>query len=64
MKRGPRLREAAEGLTNALPLKPIEAEDPHELVSLHFRDLERPDSYRSFSYPNFVDIRDAPAGWE
>jgi predicted permease len=44
-------------LTNSLLLRPIEAESPSELVALYSKDTQRPDSYRSFSYPNFEDIR-------
>jgi len=44
-------------LTNSLLLRPIVAESPHELVALYSKDTVRPDSYRSFSYPNFEDIR-------
>ena len=45
-------------LTNALLLRPIQAEAPHELVALFSKHTTRPDSFRSFSYPNFEDIRE------
>ena len=45
-------------LTNTLLLRPPVAENPEELVGLYSRDTELPDSYRSFSYPNYVDVRD------
>ncbi len=45
-------------LTNALLLRPIEAEAPHELVALYGKNVARPDSYRAFSYPNFEDVRE------
>lgn len=45
-------------LTNSLLLRPIEAEAPDELVALYSKNVSRPDSFRPFSYPNFVDIRE------
>jgi hypothetical protein len=44
-------------LMNALLLKPIVAEAPHELVALYSKNLKLPDSFRPISYPNFEDIR-------
>jgi len=43
-------------LTNTLLLRPIEARNPQELVALYSKDLQHPDSYRAFSYPNYQDI--------
>jgi len=51
-------------LTNSLLLRPIEAENPNELVALYSKDTTRPDSYRSFSYPNFQDIRELNTTFE
>src|SRR5580765_5966009 len=48
-------------LVNAFLLKPIAAHNPEELVGIYSRDSRKSDSYRSFSYPNFVDLR-AQAG--
>ncbi len=45
-------------LMNALLLKPIVAEAPHELVALYSKNLKLPDSFRPISYPNFEDIRE------
>ena len=45
-------------LTNSLLLRPIQAENPDELVALYNKHTTRPDSYRAFSYPNFEDIRE------
>ncbi len=45
-------------LMNALLLKPIVAEAPHELVALYSKNLKLPDSFRPISYPNFQDIRE------
>ena len=35
-----------------------ERHQAQELVGLYSRDTKHPDSYRAFSYPNYVDIRD------
>jgi predicted permease len=45
-------------LINAFLLKPIQVRNPAELAGLFSRDTRHPDSYRAFSYPNYVDIRD------
>lgn len=45
-------------LTNSLLLRPIQAEAPEDLVALYSKHTTRPDSYRAFSYPNYLDIRD------
>jgi predicted permease len=45
-------------LTNSLLLRPIQADNPDELVGLYSKHTTRPDSYRAFSYPNFGDIRE------
>src|ERR1035438_1253647 len=44
-------------LVNAFLLKPLEIHKAEELVGLYSRDTRKPDSYRGFSYPNFVDLR-------
>ena len=44
-------------LVNALVLKPLQGE-ADELVGIYNYDRTVPDSYRAFSYPNYVDIRD------
>ena len=46
-------------LVNELLLRPRPAEKiPGQLVGLYSKDLVRPDRYRSFSYPNYLDIRE------
>jgi len=45
-------------LTNSLLLRPILADSPDRLVAVYEKNVDRPDSYRAFSYPNFQDIRD------
>jgi len=44
-------------LVRTLLLKPISGHEPERLVGVYSRDTEKPDSYRIFSYPNFVDLR-------
>jgi predicted permease len=44
-------------LVNAFLLKPIGIHNSGELVGLYSRDTKKPDNYRAFSYPNFVDLR-------
>ncbi len=48
-------------LVNVMFLKPLEIENPEEIVGLYSKNTERPDSYRLFSYPNYIDIRDRNA---
>ena len=45
-------------LVNAFLLKPLHVQNPEELTGLYSRDTKHPDTYRAFSYPNYVDIRD------
>jgi predicted permease len=49
---------AVFSLINAMMLKPIQVQKPEELRGLYSRDTKHPDTYRAFSYPNYVDIRD------
>ena len=49
---------AVFSLVNAFLLKPIQVQNPEELVGLYSRDSKHPDAYRAFSYPNFADLRD------
>jgi predicted permease len=44
-------------IINAVMFKPLSG-DAGELVGLFSRERSRPDSYRAFSYPNYVDLRD------
>jgi len=47
------------GLINILLLQPLPGGDkPGQLVSIHTHDPAKPDSYRSFTYPEYEDIRD------
>lgn len=45
-------------LVNAFLLKPLQIVRPRELVGCYSRDTRKPDNYRAFSYPNFVDLRE------
>ena len=54
---------AVFSLINAFFLKPLAVAKPEELVSLYSRDAKHPDSYRAFSYPNYLDIRDSQAAF-
>jgi predicted permease len=49
---------AVFSLVNAFLLKPLQVQKPEELTGLFSRDTKHPDTYRAFSYPNYVDIRD------
>jgi MacB-like periplasmic core domain len=49
---------AVFSLINAFLLKPLTITKPAELAGLYSRDTKHPDSYRAFSYPNYVDVRD------
>ena len=44
-------------LVNAFLLKPLAIHKAEELVGLYSRDTRKPDNYRAFSYPNYVDLR-------
>jgi predicted permease len=45
-------------LVNALVLKPRPGAPDRELAGVYSRDRTQPDAYRSFSYPNYADLRD------
>ena len=45
-------------VVNALALRPLTARNPKELVGCYSRENKPQGSYRSFSYPNYVDIRE------
>ncbi|MGH9654814.1 MAG: ADOP family duplicated permease [Bryobacteraceae bacterium] len=49
---------AVLSLVNAFLLKPLEVANSGQVVGLYSRDTKHPDSYRAFSYPNYVEIRD------
>ena len=46
-------------LVNALLLRPLPVGNPSQLVRLYARENKPSGSYRAFSYPNMVDIRQA-----
>ena len=45
-------------LVNAFLLKPLLVQKPEELVGCYSRNIQKPDDYRAFSYPNYEDLRD------
>jgi predicted permease len=49
---------AVFSLINAFLLKPLAISQPEGLIGLYSRDMRRPDTYRAFSYPNYIDIRE------
>jgi predicted permease len=44
-------------LVNAFLLKPLRIQQPEQLVGVYSRNTHKTDSYRAFSYPNYVDLR-------
>lgn len=50
---------AVFSLVNGMLLKPLfGSERPGQIVGVYTHDKTKPDSYRGFSYPAFVDVRD------
>ena len=49
---------AVFSLVNAFLLKPLVIRHADQLVGCFSRDTRKADAYRSFSYPNYVDLRD------
>ena len=45
-------------LVNAFLLKPLNIKNAGELAGCYSRDTKKPDNYRAFSYPNYVDLRE------
>ena len=45
-------------LVNAFLLKPLLIQKPEQIVGVYSRDTRNPGSYRAFSYPNYVDLRE------
>ena len=45
-------------LVNAMLFQPMAGQGP-DVVRVFSHDRTKPDSYRAFSYPNYVDVRDA-----
>ena len=50
---------AVFSLVNALLLKPLRIDKPEQIVGVYNRVTKKPDSYRAFSYPKYVDLRDS-----
>src|SRR5580658_2684782 len=49
---------AVFSLVNGFLLKPLLIQKPEELVGCYSRNTHKPDDYRAFSYPNYLDLRD------
>lgn len=45
-------------LINALLFRPLTAHRPEQLVGVYSRELKPQGGYRSFSYPNYLDLRE------
>jgi predicted permease len=45
-------------LVNALLLRPVTDVSPGRLVGIYSHDATKPDSYRAFSYPEYVELRE------
>ena len=50
-------------IINAMPLKPLPIHRPGELVGVYVEGTTAPGGYRSFSYPNFQDLREQAAAF-
>ena len=48
-------------LVDLLMLRPLGLAEPERLVRVFAKNTVEPDAFRSFSYPNFVDLRDGGA---
>ncbi len=48
-------------LVNAFLLKPLLIQTPEQLLGCYSRNIHKPDVYRAFSYPNYVDLRNSNA---
>jgi predicted permease len=44
-------------LVNGFLLRPLVIQNPEQLVGVYSRNTHKADSYRAFSYPNYVDLR-------
>lgn len=45
-------------LLNMMLLRPVNMVDPERVVGVYSQHTERPDTYRSFSYPTYLDLRE------
>ncbi len=52
------VNSAMFSLINMLMMRPVKIADPERIVGVYSQNTERPDSYRMFSYPTYVDIRE------
>ena len=45
-------------IINTLVLRPLDAKDPDQLVRIYSKETKPSGGYRSFSYPNFAEVRE------
>jgi len=45
-------------LVNAFLLKPLLIQRPEQIVGVYSRDARNPGTFRAFSYPNYLDLRE------
>ena len=45
-------------LADLLLVRPVQVMEPERVVALHARNLERPNSWRGFSYPEYRELRE------
>jgi predicted permease len=57
MALGVGVNTAIFSLVNVILLRPIAGAPPDRIVGLFQKDETKPDSYRAFSYPDYLDIR-------
>jgi predicted permease len=51
-------------LVDVLMLRPLGLHEPERLIRVFGKKTTEPDVYRSFSYPNYVDLRDGATSFE
>ena len=57
------VNSATFNLVNSLMLRPLAVHEPERIVGCYSKDIETPDDFRSFSYLNYRDLREAQAGF-
>ena len=58
------VNSAIFSLVNVILLRPIAGVPAERIVGLFHKDETRPDSYRAFSYPDYLDIRSGNDSFE
>ncbi|MEM7349450.1 MAG: ABC transporter permease [Acidobacteriota bacterium] len=52
------VNSAMFSLINMLLVRQVMVEEPEELLGVYSQNVERPDDYSAFSYPEYVDLRE------